>query len=103
MIFTDIVSILSHPNIVQIRAVNLESVELVMELMNLGSLKDVILRSAHGEGLDINKWRVKLSLDVAEGVTYLHNHYPQIIHRDLKTSNILVSIDQKRNPSSKGT
>jgi serine/threonine protein kinase len=34
--------------------------------------------------------RVNLALQVAEGMTYLHNQDPPIIHRDLKSHNIFV-------------
>jgi len=34
--------------------------------------------------------RVNLALQVAEGMTYLHNQEPSIIHRDLKSHNIFV-------------
>ena len=34
--------------------------------------------------------RLNLALQVAEGMTYLHNQDPPIIHRDLKSHNIFV-------------
>ena len=39
------------------------------------------------------EWRVKLqlALDAAEGMLYLHSREPPVIHRDLKTSNLLVN------------
>jgi serine/threonine protein kinase len=38
---------------------------------------------------------IKIALDTALGVRYLHGHSPPIIHRDLKSSNLLV--DQQLN------
>jgi serine/threonine protein kinase len=34
---------------------------------------------------------MKMCQDVANGMNYLHNHDPQIIHRDLKSLNLLIS------------
>ncbi len=37
-------------------------------------------------------WRVRLSmaLDAAKGMNYLHTSDPPVIHRDLKSPNLLV-------------
>eukprot|EP00922_Rhytidocystis_sp_ex-Travisia-forbesii_P022643 GHVS01033141.1.p1 GENE.GHVS01033141.1~~GHVS01033141.1.p1 ORF type:complete len:769 (-),score=275.73 GHVS01033141.1:115-2421(-) len=45
-------------------------------------------------------WRqkVKLATDIAKGLTYLHGGQPQIIHRDLKSLNILL-VDKITTPS----
>ncbi|KAK4401221.1 putative serine/threonine-protein kinase SIS8 [Sesamum angolense] len=36
------------------------------------------------------KRRIKMALDVAKGMNYLHTSHPIIVHRDLKTPNLLV-------------
>ena len=59
---------------------------LVLEMMERGSLKDVIERK--GANLEW-KMRLKLALDAAKGMTYLHSR--NIIHRDLKPGNLLVN------------
>lgn len=33
---------------------------------------------------------LSLARDVAEGMEHLHSHLPPIIHRDLKSSNVMV-------------
>lgn len=65
---------------------------LVYEYMPNGSLGDV-LHSAKGGMLD---WptRLKIALDAAEGLSYLHHDCdPSIVHRDVKSNNILLDED----------
>lgn len=35
-------------------------------------------------------WRVKRSVEVAQGLAYLHSVSPVVIHRDIKSANVLV-------------
>ncbi|KAM0944574.1 putative protein kinase RLK-Pelle-LRR-XI-1 family [Dioscorea sansibarensis] len=62
---------------------------LVYEYMPNGSLGD-LLHSSKGRLLD---WpmRYKIALDAAEGLSYLHHDcVPPIVHRDVKSNNILL-------------
>lgn len=43
-----------------------------------------------GLALDLSK-RIEFALDIARGMACLHAQRPIIIHRDLKTANLLVS------------
>ncbi|KAJ6991519.1 receptor-like protein kinase HSL1 [Populus alba] len=65
---------------------------LVYEYMPNGSLGD-LLHSSKGGLLD---WptRYKIALDAAEGLSYLHHDcVPPIVHRDVKSNNILLDAE----------
>ncbi|XP_072952186.1 probable LRR receptor-like protein kinase At1g51890 [Typha angustifolia] len=65
---------------------------LVYEYMPQGSLEDHLIgRASIGRALSWAE-RLQIALDAARGLDYLHNGLPEpIIHRDVKTSNILLS------------
>eukprot|EP00727_Mastigamoeba_balamuthi_P004760 m51a1_g14282 putative serine threonine kinase (344) ;mRNA; r:379728-382359 len=68
---------------------NNEGLTIVTEYMSNGSLYDVLSDKAVPLSL-----KVKLSIlsDVAAGMAYLHGSNPQIIHCDLKSSNVLAKV-----------
>lgn len=82
-------AILRHPNVLQLFGCSLtaQAIWIVSELCSLGSLRQVLDDNERSLPVDI---RVNLALQVAEGMAYLHNQDPPIIHRDLKSHNIFV-------------
>ncbi|XP_022955087.1 probable serine/threonine-protein kinase SIS8 [Cucurbita moschata] len=80
---------LRHPNVVLFmgavtRAPNLS---IVTEFLPRGSLYRLIHRP--NNQLDEQK-RLRMALDAARGMNYLHNCTPVVVHRDLKSPNLLV-------------
>ena len=70
-----------------------------MELAEYGTLKSLF--TGNESPFDINKYRVKLCNDISRGMNYLHKHNPPIIHRDLKSSNILLCRSEDGIPIAK--
>ncbi|KAK3159077.1 hypothetical protein QOZ80_2AG0145410 [Eleusine coracana subsp. coracana] len=80
---------LRHPNVVLFMGAitRVPHLSIVTEFLPRGSLFRLIHRP--NNQLDERK-RLRMALDVARGMNYLHNCTPVIVHRDLKSPNLLV-------------
>eukprot|EP00798_Chlamydomonas_sp_ICE-L_P014009 gene14009-19943_t len=93
--FRDEVSVMSrlrHPNIVLfLGAVVMEAqLAIITAFVPRGSL----FRILHRARADLDpRRRLNIALDIARGMCYLHNCKPMIVHRDLKSPNLLVDKD----------
>ncbi|XAR49700.1 Non-specific serine/threonine protein kinase [Bertholletia excelsa] len=80
---------LRHPNVLLFMGAVISPPHLcfVTEFLLRGSLFRLLQRNR--TKLDW-RWRIHMALDIARGMNYLHCCNPPIIHRDLKSSNLLV-------------
>ncbi|KAK4853174.1 hypothetical protein QYF36_004880 [Acer negundo] len=80
----------SHPNLVKLIGYCWEDKHflLVYEYMQKGSLEKHLFR----RGAEPLSWnlRLKIAIDAAKGLTFLHSSEKSVIYRDFKASNILL-------------
>ncbi|AES92794.2 Serine/Threonine kinase PBS1 [Medicago truncatula] len=95
----DILSVLRHANLVKLigYCTNGDQMLLVYEYMPKGSLEaHLFVKQYVTQDKAPLSWssRIKISLGAAQGLEYLHCQVdPPVIHRDLKSSNILLEHD----------
>ncbi|GMF14785.1 unnamed protein product [Phytophthora lilii] len=83
---------LVHPHIVEFIGVtwsSLNKLAMVMEFFSKGNLQDYLHKNA-----DLLSWardKIHMAVGIAQALEYLHGHTPSIIHRDLKSNNILLT------------
>ena len=91
-----------HPNVVEILGLIVDAptyIALLMELADYGSLRDMM--DTHGDALRlIPLAQLRIATQVANGMAFLHSQEPPILHRDLKSANILLFDDPNAPPNS---
>ncbi|CAN0564201.1 unnamed protein product, partial [Ectocarpus sp. 12 AP-2014] len=88
-----IMSVLQHPRILHLYGCSLTSqaIWIVSELCPRGSLRQVL----DDRGTPLTpRARLRVAVDVAEGMLYLHSREEPVIHRDLKSHNIFMMEDR---------
>ncbi|GMF28807.1 unnamed protein product [Phytophthora fragariaefolia] len=90
-----LIASMDHPRIVHLIGVAWDSLSdlcVVMEYMEGGDLRTLLAgyrSSNHPVGIDREK--ATIALHVCHALTYLHSLSPPVIHRDLKSNNILLN------------
>ncbi|CAI0435593.1 unnamed protein product [Linum tenue] len=92
----EIMSLVKHRHITPLIGVCIEgeSLMLVYDFLSNGSLEESL--QDDGEEKAVLPWEVRfrVAVEVAEALSYLHSECPRpVIHRDVKSSNILLSSD----------
>nr|CCA16248.1 protein kinase putative [Albugo laibachii Nc14] len=85
------VACLRHPNIVLFIGAtfnNLANIGLIFEYLEHGNVYSLLHSSM---SLTWNDPLLKIATDVAQGMSYLHNCDTPLVHRDIKSSNLLCS------------
>ncbi|CAG8449130.1 6174_t:CDS:10 [Ambispora leptoticha] len=87
----DVLKQLRHENIIEFIGVctNTKHLCIVTELCDNGDLFDYMRKVPR----PTFSQQIMYMHDIALGIAYLHNRRPSIIHRDLKSMNILISSD----------
>lgn len=84
----EILSRCRHPNIVQFMGATLDDQHplLVTELLDCNLTQLLKQRQLNREEIPV----VSLAVDVARGLNYMHCNQPPIVHRDVKSDNVLL-------------
>lgn len=85
-------SSMKHPNIIDLLGYTVDPFSIITEWLPLGNLYNFIRNKKR------LKWDLilKIALDIAKGMHYLHNSTPSFIHRGLKSTNIYL-VDENPN------
>ncbi|KAJ8909075.1 hypothetical protein NDN08_005772 [Rhodosorus marinus] len=84
---------LRHPNIMLYMGAVVEPGKplcIVTELMSGGSLFSLLQKEDSPVARMDTAGRLKIMLEICRGVLYLHSREPPILHRDLKSENVLI-------------
>ncbi|KAG1690044.1 hypothetical protein DVH05_001762 [Phytophthora capsici] len=86
-------SLLAHPRIVAFCGVAWQSLLhlcAVTEYMARGDLESLLANPVAQKELSWSREKLMLSSDIVEALVYLHSLVPVVIHRDLKSKNVLL-------------
>ncbi|KAF0695126.1 Aste57867_14023 [Aphanomyces stellatus] len=83
---------LRHPNIITFHGftfTNANDLKCVTEFMAGGTLRSLLDKKKRD--LQWSNEKLRIAMDVAQGLAYLHGQTPTLIHRDIKASKVLLT------------
>ncbi len=83
---------LKHRNVVELLGVCYKPPALVTEYMENGSLFEYLADVDKAPQIPWSR-RLQFAADIAEGMLFLHTTTPPVLHRDLKSANVLLGAD----------
>ena len=90
----EVLETLDHPNVVKLKTVLLpkgHSPIIITELLHCDLEKYIRVSTTSPKVPEMNL--IQIATDVIEGLEYMHGLQPPIVHRDLATKNILLTIN----------
>ncbi|KAJ9189563.1 hypothetical protein P3X46_000838 [Hevea brasiliensis] len=90
----EIISSLNHNNIISLLGVCIRDTDIisVYDLFSKGSLEENLQGNNKDKSALTWEMKSKIAIKIAEALTYIHSEcLPPVIHRDIKSSNILLS------------
>ncbi|GMF11207.1 unnamed protein product [Phytophthora lilii] len=93
-----------HPNLVRLigAAWTVETdLQMLLEYMEGGDLRKYLAEPSTPSGWTTTKFNI--AIDIIEALVYLHSFVPPLVHRDLKSKNVLLSADCEAKLSDFGT
>ena len=90
----ELMSRLHHPNLLGLLGVCVspESLAVVTEYMGRGSVYGWLRKHCHGRPPP-RRLSLRILAQTAQGMLHLHSCSPRVVHRDLKSSNIILGHD----------
>jgi serine/threonine protein kinase len=111
-----LVAQLDHPNIVTLVGVAWtyhSDIQALFEFMENGDLRDYLVKSHPSKGSSKNDdasvrlademFKLQIACDIADALVYVHSFVPAIVHRDIKSRNVLLSSEWRAKLTDFGT